>query len=258
MGDVEKSNPATATASHTDDLAHHDHPVLDLSSWKYKPTKIGPLTIPPYASPETQLLLVSLVCFLCPGMFNALSGLGAGGGTDPRAADDANIALYSTFAVVGFFAGTFANKLGIKISLSFGGLGYCVYCIAFLVYKHTHNYGFNVFAGFLLGCCAGILWCAQGAIMMSYPQEHQKGRFISFFWIVFNLGGVIGSLVNLPLLREPHTVQTDRCIAGPSRREHQRHWRPDRHRRHLHRIHRPHRPWSRRRLHFDRRQKRRP
>ena len=229
MGDVEKSTPATATASHADDLTHHDHPALDLSSWKYKPTKLGPLTIPPYASPETQLLLVSLVCFLCPGMFNALSGLGAGGGTDPRAADDANIALYSTFAVVGFFAGTFANKLGIKISLSFGGLGYCVYCIAFLVYKHTHNYGFNVFAGFLLGCCAGILWCAQGAIMMSYPQEHQKGRFISFFWIVFNLGGVIGSLVSLPLFHKPHTLQTDLRIAGPSRREHQCHRRRDRH-----------------------------
>ena len=120
MSDVEKSTQATAVPagdSHT-----RDHPVLDLSSWKYKSIKLGPVTIPPYASPETQLLLVSLVCFLCPGMFNALSGLGAGGGTDPRAADDANIALYSTFAVIGFFAGTFANKLGIKISLSFGGL----------------------------------------------------------------------------------------------------------------------------------------
>lgn len=162
-------------------------------------------------------------------MFNALSGLGAGGGTDPRAADDANIALYSTFAVVGFFAGTFANKLGIKASLSFGGLGYCVYCIAFLVYKHTHNYGFNVFAGFLLGCCAGILWCAQGAIMMSYPLEHQKGRFISFFWIVFNLGGVIGSLVSPRPPCAIHYREADVRTTGTSRREHQRHRRPNRH-----------------------------
>ena len=138
MSNVEKSTQATE-GEHTEHLAHH--PVLDMSSWKYKATKLGPLTIPPYASPEAQLFLVSMVCFLCPGMFNALSGLGAGGGTDPRAADDANIALYSTFAVVGFFAGTFANKLGIKVSLSFGGLGYCVYCIAFLIYKKTHNYG---------------------------------------------------------------------------------------------------------------------
>jgi MFS family permease len=47
----------------------------------------------------------------------------------------------------------------------------------------------------LLGCCAGILWSAQGAIMMSYPPEKLKGRYISWFWIIFNLGAVIGSLV---------------------------------------------------------------
>lgn len=68
MSDVEKSTQATAlsaSGSHTDDLAHH--PALDMSSWKYKPTKLGLLTIPPYASPEMQLFLVSMVCFLCPG-----------------------------------------------------------------------------------------------------------------------------------------------------------------------------------------------
>ena len=35
--------------------------------WKYKSPKIGPFTLPYYASPESQLLLVSFVCFLCPG-----------------------------------------------------------------------------------------------------------------------------------------------------------------------------------------------
>ena len=39
---------------------------------KYKSTKIGPLTLPHYASPATQLVIVAFVCFLCPGMFNAL------------------------------------------------------------------------------------------------------------------------------------------------------------------------------------------
>ena len=34
-----------------------------------------------------------------------------------------------------------------------------------------------------------------GAIMMSYPLEQSKGRYISWFWMIFNLGAVIGSLV---------------------------------------------------------------
>lgn len=55
-------------------LSIHDRPYIVSSNkanlpagWKYKSFKLGPFTIPWYASPEIQLLLVSLVCFLCPG-----------------------------------------------------------------------------------------------------------------------------------------------------------------------------------------------
>ena len=53
--------------------------------------------MPCYASPFTQLIIVSMVCFFCPGMFNALSGMGGGGQVSANAADKANVALYSTF-----------------------------------------------------------------------------------------------------------------------------------------------------------------
>lgn len=152
-----------------------------------------------YASPKVQLLMISFVCFLCPGMFNALQGLG-GGGLDSEhlyVGANCNVALYSTFAVFGFFAGTITNRLGLRVALAFGGLGYSVYGAAFLTFKHTFNEGFVYFAGAFLGVCAGILWCAQGAIMMAYPREESKGRYISLFWIIFNFGGVIGSLVSL-------------------------------------------------------------
>jgi MFS family permease len=128
-------------------------------------------------------------------MFNALNGLGGGGLVDKSAADKTNTALYSTFAVVGFFAGTFTNKLGIRTALSFGGIGYSIYVSSYLCFKHTHNYGYSIFSGALLGVCAGLLWCAQGAIMMSYPPEESKGKYISWFWMIFNLGAVIGGLV---------------------------------------------------------------
>jgi hypothetical protein len=60
-------------------------------------------------------------------MFNALNGLGGAGqlGKDVSAGDASNSALYATFAVVGFFAGSVVNALGIRASLAFGGLGYC-------------------------------------------------------------------------------------------------------------------------------------
>ncbi len=168
---------------------------MKYKNWRYRQFRLGRLYLPYYASPPAQLLIVSLVCFLCPGMFNALTGMGGGGQINALAANNANTALYSTFAVVGFFAGTITNRLGVKTALSFGGLGYCIYVSSFLCYNHTRNNGFVIFSGALLGVCAGLLWTAQGAIMMSYPPEGSKGKYISWFWMIFNLGAVIGSLV---------------------------------------------------------------
>ncbi|PRP87050.1 DUF895 domain membrane protein [Planoprotostelium fungivorum] len=162
--------------------------------WMYKQRNVGPVALPWYASPMTQLLLVSFVCFFCPGMFNALSGLGGAGISDAHAANQAGTALNVTFSVVGFFGGVIVNLVGVRIALSFGGIGYFVYAAAALTWKHTQNNGFFIFAGVLLGTCAGVLWTAQGLIMMSYPREKEKGSYVAIFWAIFNSGAVIGSL----------------------------------------------------------------
>jgi len=38
---------------------------------------------------------------------------------------------------------------------------------------HPDAGGFVVAAGALLGVCAGLLWTAQGSLMMGYPTESQ-------------------------------------------------------------------------------------
>lgn len=83
---------------------------------------------------------------------------------------------------MGFFAGTFVNKLGVKLTLSFGGLGYCIYAISLLASIHAYVGPFNIIAGALLGICAALLWTAQGTIMLSYPGEGVKGRYFAWFW----------------------------------------------------------------------------
>lgn len=52
-----------------------------------------------YNSPVFQIFLVGMICFCCPGMFNALSGIGAAGKADSKAATDANTALSVTFTI---------------------------------------------------------------------------------------------------------------------------------------------------------------
>lgn len=170
------------------------------TGWMHRAFTVGPFHFPGYATPPVQLAIVALVCFMCPGMFNAVNGLGGGGQLSATVGDNANVAVYSTFSVVGFFAGTFANRLGIRLTLSFGGLGYFLYIASYLSYNHNANAGFVYFAGALLGVCAGLLWTAQGIIMMSYPGEDSKGRYIAWFWFVFNMGGVIGALWVMPFV----------------------------------------------------------
>ncbi|CAO1620667.1 unnamed protein product [Parajaminaea phylloscopi] len=160
---------------------------------------MGPTLSRYYAKTYTQVFIIGLTAFCCPGMFNALSGMGGGGQVDPRPADRANIALYSTFAAVSFFAGSIHNKLGTRLTLWLGSLGYTVYIAAFLSYNFNRNQGFIVFSGALLGVCASLFWSAQGAAMLCYPTEAQKGRFIAIFWTIFNLGAVIGSAVAMGL-----------------------------------------------------------
>ncbi|KAL7213968.1 hypothetical protein ACSBR1_026403 [Camellia fascicularis] len=148
-----------------------------------------------YNSPLVQVTLIGLVCFCCPGMFNALSGMGGGGQVDPTAANNANTAHYTTFAVFGILGGGIYNILGPRATLFAGCSTYVLYAGSFLYYNHYHHQPFALTAGALLGVGAGLLWAGQGAIMTAYPPADRKGTYISLFWTIFNMGGVIGGLI---------------------------------------------------------------
>ncbi|KAK4507794.1 hypothetical protein PRZ48_001529 [Zasmidium cellare] len=145
-------------------------------------------------------------CSRCPGLYNALSGLGGGGQLDATVANNATVALYSTFATTAFFSGTVCNKLGVRITLTLGCLGYSLYIASFLCYNHTRSAAFVIVAGALPGMSAAVIWAAQTVIMISYPKESQKGRYIAIFWAIFNVGAVIGSLI--PLLQTVHSEES--------------------------------------------------
>lgn len=52
-----------------------------------------------------------------------------------------------------------------------------------------------IVSGALLGVGASFVWVAQGAIITTYVPEQQRGRAIAIFWVIFNSGGSIGSLI---------------------------------------------------------------
>jgi hypothetical protein len=58
-----------------------------------------------YHHPVIQVSMLGFVCFMCPGMFNALSGLGGGGQVNTKDQANANATLNATFAFFAFFSG---------------------------------------------------------------------------------------------------------------------------------------------------------
>ncbi|KAF9974084.1 hypothetical protein BGZ73_002646 [Actinomortierella ambigua] len=146
-------------------------------------------------SPLIQVLAIGFICFCCPGIFNALSSIGGGGQIDSDVDENANSALYACFSIFGLFAGAIHNKLGPKWTILIGSLTYPLYAGSLLAYNHKQSSGFTIAAGGILGAGAGLLWTAQGAMMMAYPREDDKGKYISYFWAIFNMGAVLGSVI---------------------------------------------------------------
>ncbi|KAG0072980.1 hypothetical protein BGZ90_011723 [Linnemannia elongata] len=154
-----------------------------------------------YSDPITQVIIVGFICFCCPGMFNALNGAGSYG-LEPKDSDvgnKASTALSCMFAFSSLFAGALFNIFGHRVLLILGGLTYTLYVASYLAYHYVQSLAFVVIASCLLGIGAGWLWTAQGAVMMGYPEEGEKGRFFSIFWTIFNCGGVIGCIIPLAI-----------------------------------------------------------
>ena len=88
----------TASSAGTDDDSQQQFAELQILE---RPTGIRGF----YYNPTTQVVLLGFVCFVCPGLFNSLQGLGGGGQLNENTSANANSAVYSTFAFSAFFAG---------------------------------------------------------------------------------------------------------------------------------------------------------
>ncbi|KZT27994.1 MFS general substrate transporter [Neolentinus lepideus HHB14362 ss-1] len=151
-----------------------------------------------YYNPYTQMAMLGLVCFTCPGLYNAMTGLGGGGQISATTSANANTALYAIFAFFAFFAGSITNVIGARLTLFLGTTGYVLGLGSYLALNIHPNAGwFLITAGAIQGVCAGLLWTAQGSLMMSYPTDSQRGKFIGVIWTIYNLGGVVGAAVSL-------------------------------------------------------------
>ncbi|KAH8422534.1 uncharacterized protein LDX57_000288 [Aspergillus melleus] len=148
-------------------------------------------------SPFVQNLLASIVVGLGPGLYVAVTNLGAGGGpaNATQMQNIVNSVLYAIYFVVGFFSGSVVTTVGPKYTLVFGTLGYPIYVGSLWYFSNTGNLWFPIFGGAILGLTAVHLWTAAGFIAFSYATEDKKGTYISMQWGLLSVGSTIASFV---------------------------------------------------------------
>ncbi|KAF9950666.1 hypothetical protein BGZ70_001270 [Mortierella alpina] len=150
-----------------------------------------------------QIILIGVICFGTIGMYNAMSSIGNAGKHSPTAQ---NLAVTSSSIayIVGFLlAGGTHNMIGPRPCVAFGGFTFFLYAGAMYLAKDDETSLYPPLAGILLGLGAGCIWVTQGAMMMSYPTEDNKGKYIACFWAIFNLGAVLGSVLPLAMNYQP-------------------------------------------------------
>ncbi|KAG5758439.1 hypothetical protein H9Q72_013432 [Fusarium xylarioides] len=152
-----------------------------------------------YRSPLFNVIIVGLISFTQPGIWNALNNTGAGGQQEPYLVNGANSL---TFGIMVFGCSIFsilANKIGLKWVLVIGTLGYAPYSAAL----YTNNrYGvewFVLFGGATCGIAASALWASEGAIALGYGDVKDRGKFTGIWLGLRELGQLIGSSIQLSL-----------------------------------------------------------
>ncbi|KAL2065791.1 hypothetical protein VTL71DRAFT_3461 [Oculimacula yallundae] len=152
-----------------------------------------------YRSPLFNVIIVGLISFTQPGIWNALNNTGAGGQQEPYLVNGANSL---TFGIMFFgcpFFAIMANKFGLKRILMLGTLGYAPYSASLYVNNRYGVEWFVLFGGVTCGIAASALWASEGAIALGYPAVKDRGKFTGIWLGLRELGQLIGSSIQLSL-----------------------------------------------------------
>ncbi|KAJ8612789.1 hypothetical protein MRB53_037260 [Persea americana] len=152
-----------------------------------------------FRSVPFQIVIVSLVSFTAPGMWDALGGLGAGGAAEPYAVSAANAIVYGIFGVICIIAAALNNKIGLRYSLAIGAVGYPLYGAALYMNSTNPTTWFLLFGSAVCGVSAAFLWSAQPCIIMGYPSPDQQGFYLAVWQAAKCAGPIVGGAINLAL-----------------------------------------------------------
>ncbi|OCF39058.1 hypothetical protein I317_07128 [Kwoniella heveanensis CBS 569] len=152
-----------------------------------------------YRSVAFQMVIMALLAFSGPSMSNAISNLGGGGLATPYTANTASATQYSVSAFIAMLGGPIVGTLGIPLCCIIGGIGFPLSGSGFYVNSKYGIQWYLIFAKAMYGITSAFLYVAEAAAMISYPEEHRRGFYISVWVGMRNVGSIIGGAISFGL-----------------------------------------------------------
>lgn len=123
--------------------------------------------------------------------------------------------LYFSIAVSSIFSTALLKKLGIYKCLIIGGFGHFCFVVAQIFpaikYDNPDSTSFVTSNGFITtlliicalinGTGAALIWVSNGNYISECATPKTKGFFYGFFWIVYMMSQVVGSLIGAAILK---------------------------------------------------------
>ncbi|KAH6871420.1 major facilitator superfamily domain-containing protein [Thelonectria olida] len=144
-----------------------------------------------------QATVVGIAAFAAPGLWNAMNSVGAGGQQTPFLVMAGNALLFSLMTVTCLSGSIVANRFGLKNTLIFGTSGFVLYSAALYTNNRYGTEWFIYVGSAACGITAGLFWAAEGAIMLSYPEPKNRGKYLAYWLCYRNSGGILGGIINL-------------------------------------------------------------
>ncbi|KAL2018685.1 hypothetical protein VTK56DRAFT_520 [Thermocarpiscus australiensis] len=152
-----------------------------------------------YRSPLFNVIIVGLISFTQPGIWNALNSTGAGGQQEPYLVNASNSLTFGLMVFGCTLFGILANKIGVKKVLIIGTLGYAPYSASLYVNNRYGTEWFVLFGGVTCGIAASALWASEGAVALGYGDVKDRGKFTGIWLGLRELGQLIGASIQLSL-----------------------------------------------------------
>ncbi|KAL4879726.1 MFS general substrate transporter [Aspergillus karnatakaensis] len=160
-----------------------------------------------YRSTLFNAFVIGAVGFLAPGLWNAMSGLGAGGAQEPYLVNAANALVFGLMGFLCLFGGPIANRIGLAWTLFLGAVGYPVYSAGLYTNNRFGNEWLVLVGAVTCGISAGLFWASEGAVALGYPEPGKRGRYMNI-WLWFRTGGpLVGGAIVLALNNDASAVK---------------------------------------------------